>query len=281
MNSQQFKVQNLLYEQNQKLKDHFMQIFGINLGNDSFETSGNLHSRQYSAKKAMSTTTLGDQSKSPKKLRSLNQGSQQIETILSDIRDEASREGSNKKKKDSIESAVLSPTASECQQHQEMKMQQQYLQEVFENVKEKNRMLYKELGQPDSKHDMTFTVSSAHIQDYGLVTTDKSKIKILDRDREGILKRNHVIEHQIFNLYHSTINNTLQREKYQTNEHLHQLRTRIQNENAEMRFLRNQNGHMKKLLARYKTYVLNFETEWKNEYKNKATKRQTLTGYLR
>ena len=152
-------------------------------------------------------------------------------------------------------------------------MRQQYLQEVFENVKEKNQKLHIELGQPDSKPDMTCTMSSAHIQDYGLVTTDKDKIKILDKGREHFLKRSHVIEHQIFNLYHSTINNTLQREKYQTNEHVHQLRTRIENENAEMRFLQNQNAHMKKLLARYKTYVLNFETEWKNEYKNRASKR--------
>lgn len=140
-----------------------MQVFGVQLGNDPFETSGHLHSRQYSAKKVMSATTLGDNSKSPEKPPSRREGSQQIETILSEVRDNASRDGSSKNKKDSAGSAALSPTASERQQHQEIKMRQQYLQEVFENVKEKNQRLHKELGKPDSKHDMTYTVSSAHI----------------------------------------------------------------------------------------------------------------------
>lgn len=76
MNSKQQKVQTLLYEQNQKLKDLFMQVFGINLGNDPLETSANLQSRQYSAKKAMSATTLGDKSQSPPKQPSRHEGSQ-------------------------------------------------------------------------------------------------------------------------------------------------------------------------------------------------------------
>ena len=141
MNVQQLKVQNLLHDQNQKLKDLFTQIFGISLS-DPLGVQGNQNSQEQSAYRAMSAATLGDDGKNSKKLRKLNEGSQQIETIMSEVRDNTSQEGSNKNEKEDLDATAVSPTTSEHQQHQEMKMRQQYLQEVFDNVKEKNHKLY-------------------------------------------------------------------------------------------------------------------------------------------